>query len=92
MLDGACTFLQVYSDFDKGKVKYLKFQQESKFPKISHNSVVQSKFSATTAVQKSGDHVKLWTAERFVSLAQIPASIVLFAHFCKFYFTLIEQD
>ena len=49
-----------------------------RIPKVSSNSLVQSKFLATTAVQQSGDHVKLWTAERFVSLAQIPALIVPF--------------
>ena len=49
-----------------------------RIPKVSNNSLVQSKFLATTAVQQSGDHVKLWTAERFVSLAQIPALIVPF--------------
>merc|ERR1712018_686124 len=49
-----------------------------RIPKVSSDSLVQSKFLATTAVQRSGDHVKLWTAERFVSLAQIPALIVPF--------------
>ena len=49
----------------------------SKIPKTS-SSLIPSQFLATTAVQRSGDHVKLWTAERFVSLAQIPALIVPF--------------
>jgi hypothetical protein len=49
----------------------------SKIPKTS-STLIPSQFLATTAVQRSGDHVKLWTAERFVSLAQIPALIVPF--------------
>ena len=30
---------------------------------------------STTAVQRSGDHVKLWTAERVVSAAMIPGFV-----------------
>ena len=49
----------------------------SKIPKTS-SSLIPSHFLATTAVQRSGDHVKFLTAERFVSLEQIPALIVPF--------------
>ena len=57
-----------------------KFNKNQALIKISKTSstLVPSQFLATTAVQRSGDHVKLWTAERFVSLAQIPALIVPF--------------
>jgi len=35
-------------------------------------------FSTTMAKRSSGDHVKMWTAERLVSLAQIPICFVPF--------------
>jgi len=37
-----------------------------------------SAFSTTLAKKSSGDHVKMWTAERLVSIAQIPICIVPF--------------
>jgi succinate dehydrogenase (ubiquinone) membrane anchor subunit len=37
-------------------------------------------FSTTVAKRSSGDHVRMWTAERAVSLAQIPACIVPFIY------------
>merc|ERR1712241_76996 len=54
-----------------------KFNKNQALIKISRTSsvcstLVPSQFLATTSAQRSGDHVKLWTAERFVSLAQIP--------------------
>jgi len=35
---------------------------------------------ATSPVRSSGDHVKLWTAEKVVSAAQVPAIILPFLH------------
>jgi len=35
-------------------------------------------FSTSLAKRSSGDHVKMWTAERLVSIAQIPICIVPF--------------
>jgi len=35
-------------------------------------------FSTTLAKRSSGDHVRMWTAERLVSIAQIPICIVPF--------------
>merc|ERR1711963_5525 len=47
--------------------------------KIPKSTLVPAQFLATTSVQRSGaDHVKMWTAERAVSVAQIPALIVPF--------------
>ncbi|XP_023345192.1 succinate dehydrogenase [ubiquinone] cytochrome b small subunit, mitochondrial isoform X1 [Eurytemora carolleeae] len=37
-------------------------------------------FSTTIAKRSSGDHVRMWTAERAVSLAQIPACIIPFLY------------
>ena len=49
-----------------------------KAPKTT-STLVPAQFLATTAVQRSsGDHVKMWTAERAVSVAQIPALLVPF--------------
>lgn len=41
-------------------------------------TLIPAQYLATSAVHKSasGDHVKLWTAERLVSVAQIPALVV----------------
>ena len=38
----------------------------------------QLSFATPSVRQSSGDHVKMWSAERFVSLAQVPACIVPF--------------
>lgn len=38
----------------------------------------QLSFATSSARPSSGDHVKMWTAERAVSLAQVPAVIVPF--------------
>ena len=38
----------------------------------------QLSFATSSVRQSSGDHVKMWSAERFVSLAQVPACIVPF--------------
>ena len=48
--------------------------------KTSQSTLIPSQFLATSAVQRSGsgDHVKMWTAERVISVAQIPALIVPF--------------
>ena len=48
--------------------------------KTPKSTLIPSQYLATTAVQRSsgGDHVKMWTAERAVSVAQIPALIVPF--------------
>jgi len=40
----------------------------------------QLSFATSTAKQSSGDHVRMWTAERAVSLAQIPAIVIPFLH------------
>ena len=63
-----------------GLQKFNKNQALIKISKTSSvcSTLVPSQFLATTSVQRSGDHVKLWTAERFVSLAQIPALILPF--------------
>merc|ERR1719158_545671 len=37
-------------------------------------------FATSTARQSSGDHVRMWTAEKIVSLAQVPAIIIPFLH------------
>jgi len=37
-------------------------------------------FATSPQQRSSGDHVRLWTAERFVSAAQIPAIIIPFVH------------
>lgn len=37
-------------------------------------------FSTTLAKKSSGDHVKMWTAERLVSVIQIPICFVPFLH------------
>merc|ERR1712141_635707 len=54
--------------------------QNSKLPKNSNatNTLVPSQYLATTSVLKSGDHTKLWSAEKLVSALQIPAVIVPF--------------
>ena len=41
-------------------------------------TLVPSQFLATSAVARSADHGKLWSVERGVSLAQIPALVVPF--------------
>ena len=48
--------------------------------KVPKNSLVPSQYLATTAIKNhgSGDHVKMWSAERLVSVAQIPGLIVPF--------------
>jgi len=48
--------------------------------KVPKNSLVPSQYLATTAINNhgSGDHVKMWSAERLVSVAQIPGLIVPF--------------
>merc|ERR1719433_2035420 len=38
----------------------------------------QLSFATLAVRQSSGDHVKMWSAERFVSLAQVPACILPF--------------
>ena len=38
----------------------------------------QLSFATSSVRQSSGDHVKMWSAERFVSLAQVPACILPF--------------
>merc|ERR1711953_441444 len=50
--------------------------------KVPKNSLVPSQYLATTAINNhgSGDHVKMWSAERLVSVVQIPGLIVAF--FC----------
>jgi len=40
----------------------------------------QLSFATSSAVQSSGDHVRMWTAEKVVSLAQVPAIIIPFLH------------
>eukprot|EP00090_Calanus_glacialis_P034020 TRINITY_DN5672_c0_g1_i1.p1 TRINITY_DN5672_c0_g1~~TRINITY_DN5672_c0_g1_i1.p1 ORF type:complete len:148 (-),score=38.14 TRINITY_DN5672_c0_g1_i1:149-592(-) len=40
----------------------------------------QLSFATSTAKQSSGDHVRMWTAERAVSIAQIPAILIPFLH------------
>jgi len=40
----------------------------------------QLSFATSTARQSSGDHVRMWTAERAVSIAQIPAILIPFFH------------
>ena len=54
--------------------------QNSKLPKNSNatNTLVPSQYLATTSVLKSGDHTKLWSAEKIVSAIQIPAVIIPF--------------
>merc|ERR1712025_466474 len=37
-------------------------------------------FATSPQQRSSGDHVRLWTAERFVSAAQIPAIVIPFVH------------
>eukprot|EP00090_Calanus_glacialis_P029359 TRINITY_DN47109_c0_g1_i1.p1 TRINITY_DN47109_c0_g1~~TRINITY_DN47109_c0_g1_i1.p1 ORF type:complete len:151 (+),score=45.48 TRINITY_DN47109_c0_g1_i1:50-502(+) len=37
-------------------------------------------FATSTQRQSSGDHVRMWTAERAVSIAQIPAILIPFLH------------
>merc|ERR1712107_354485 len=39
-----------------------------------------SLFATSSVRPSSGDHVKMWTAERAVSLAQVPACIVPFMY------------
>ena len=48
--------------------------------KVPKNSLIPSQYLATTAVNNhgSGDHVKMWSAERLVSVVQIPGLIVPF--------------
>eukprot|EP00088_Acartia_fossae_P019371 TRINITY_DN21304_c0_g1_i1.p1 TRINITY_DN21304_c0_g1~~TRINITY_DN21304_c0_g1_i1.p1 ORF type:complete len:160 (-),score=34.48 TRINITY_DN21304_c0_g1_i1:813-1265(-) len=45
-------------------------------PSTQHLPVTS--FSTTLSKRSSGDHVKMWTAERLVSIAQIPICIVPF--------------
>jgi len=40
----------------------------------------QLSFATTPSRQSSGDHVRMWTAERAVSIAQIPAILLPFLH------------
>ena len=40
----------------------------------------QLSFATSSAMQSSGDHVRMWTAEKVVSLAQVPAIIIPFLH------------
>lgn len=60
-----------------GLSRQILSQQTVKLPK---NSLVPSQYLATSAVVKSGsgDHAKMWTAEKVVSLIQIPALVVPF--------------
>jgi len=37
-------------------------------------------FATSVQRQSSGDHVRMWSAERLVSLAQVPAIIIPFLH------------
>jgi len=57
--------------------------------KTSPNSLVRTKlsrqlpqlsFATSSVMQSSGDHVRMWTAEKVVSLAQVPAIIIPFLH------------
>jgi len=52
---------------------------------LSPKTVLPATSFSTTLVKKSsGDHVRMWTAERIVSLAQIPICIVPFMHTTPF--------
>jgi len=46
----------------------------------SHKLLPATSFSTTLAKKSSGDHVRMWTAERVVSLAQLPICVVPFLH------------
>ena len=73
----ASTLMRQHSRCLSGLSRQILSQKNVKLPK---NSLVPTQCLTTSpALQHgSGDHTKMWSAERFVSLIQIPAVIVPF--------------